>query len=396
MTSSGIAHLVQEAKVDVFKIPNFLQNVGDEDYRRKVLQRVGLANEAKSLANALLMDAEEGYEQKTINFGQLPEILRLYLQIAAGAADIPATRLLGQSPTGLSATGESDLVNYYDRLASDQNVTLRPRLDRLDEVLIRSALGVRPPEVYYEFATLWQMSETEKATVFKTKADAARTIAGTGGTSQPLIPIEALSDALVNALVEDGSLPGLEAAMEEFGGGDEFSQAEAPITDAAPRTLYVSRRLENASEFLAWAGSQGFGETLSPDELHVTIAYSRQPVDWLKVGDPWSVDRDGRVVIEPGGARLVETLGDKGAVVLLFSSSTLSYRHEEIKRAGASWDHPDYQPHVTITYQGQGVDLSAVEPYRGKLIFGPERFEEVDDDWTRRLKSGAPAGETFA
>lgn len=217
LAAGGIAQLLQEAKVDVFKIPNFMANVGDEAYRTKVLERVSLAQQSKSIVNGLLMDAEEEWSQKQISFSQLPEVLRLYLQIAAGAADIPATRLLGQSPDGLNATGEGDLRNYYDRLASEQEVYLRPRLERLDEVLIRSALGNRPPEVHFAFAPLWQISEKEKADIFKTKADGARALAGTGGASPSLMPVEALSDALVNAFIEDGSLPGLEAAIDEYG-----------------------------------------------------------------------------------------------------------------------------------------------------------------------------------
>jgi phage-related protein (TIGR01555 family) len=216
-TIAGIANLVMEAKVDVYRIPDFMANVGDAAYRAKVLERVRLGQIGKSTVNGLLMDKDEEYEQKTVSFGQLPEILDRYLQIAAGAADIPATRLLGQSPAGMNATGESDLRNYYDRLAADQELMLRPALAVLDECLIRSALGARPPEVHYAFAPLWQISETEKATIFKTKADAARAIAGTGGASPALMPIEALSDALVNSLVEDGILPGLEAAIDEYG-----------------------------------------------------------------------------------------------------------------------------------------------------------------------------------
>lgn len=238
LAAGGIAQLLQEAKVDVFKIPNFMANVGDEAYRQKVLDRVALAQQSKSIVNGLLMDSEEEWSQKQINFAQLPEVLRLYLQIAAGAADIPATRLLGQSPDGMNATGESDLRNYYDRLAAEQEVYLRPRLERLDEVLIRSALGSRPPEVHFAFAPLWQISEKERADIFKTKADAARTIAGTGGTSLPLMPIEALSDALVNSFVEDGILPGLETAMEEYGRlseqDDDPADEEAALVPELP------------------------------------------------------------------------------------------------------------------------------------------------------------------
>lgn len=56
----------------------------------------------------------------------------------------------------------------------------------------------------------------KKADVFKTKADAARANAGSSG-QQALMPIDALSDALVNTFIEDGSLPGLQAAIDEYG-----------------------------------------------------------------------------------------------------------------------------------------------------------------------------------
>ncbi len=362
--------------------------------------RLSLANQGKSISNALVMDAEEEWDQKQISFAQLPEVLQLYLQIAAGAADIPVTRLLGQSPAGMNSTGESDVRNYYDRLAAEQEVHLRPRLEKLDEVLIPSALGSRPAEIHFTFAPLWQISEKERADIFKIKADGARALAGNGGTSEPLMPIEALSDALVNTFIEDGSLPGLEAAIELYGKlseqeedeGDEEAALAPPVVpvaanDAEPRTLYVQRKLLNAADFIAWAKSQGFTTTTPADDLHVTVAFSRARVDWMKAGEAWTGDKDGKLTVNPGGARLVEQLGDKGAVVLLFNSSELAWRHEAIRRdAGASWDWPEYQPHVTITYSGGDLDLSKVEPYRGKLVFGPEIFEEINEDWTSRLR----------
>lgn len=76
------------------------------------------------------------------------------------------------------------------------------------------------------------------------------------------------------------------------------------------------------------------------------------------------------------GKRAVERF-DGGAVVLRLDSPELQRRWRELRDAGASWDYPDYRPHVTITYDGDGVDLDAVEPYAGPLIFGPEEFAEV-------------------
>lgn len=72
----------------------------------------------------------------------------------------------------------------------------------------------------------------------------------------------------------------------------------------------------------------------------------------------------------------------KDATVLLFNSSALSWRHQNMISQGASSDYPDYAPHVTISYSvPEGFDFSKVEPYQGELVFGPEIFAEVDEDW---------------
>jgi phage-related protein (TIGR01555 family) len=105
--------MVFEAKVDIIKLPNFMASLGDERYKSKILERYTLANMAKGINGMLLLDSEEEYETKSASFAQLPEVLDRFLQIVSGAADIPATRLLGQSPAGMNATGESDLRNYY-------------------------------------------------------------------------------------------------------------------------------------------------------------------------------------------------------------------------------------------------------------------------------------------
>jgi phage-related protein (TIGR01555 family) len=397
--SANINSLIYEANVDVVSIEGLaeiLKMAGGEDKVRDLLK---LNLDAKSNLRALVLDAKNTYARKAVSFASLPDLMDRFDQHAAGAADIPMTRFMGMSPGGLNSAGESDLRNYYDRVSAGQTLEMGPALTRLDEALIRSATGQRDAAIHYDWNPLWQLSETEKATVFKTKADAARTIAGTGGTSEPLMPLEALSDALVNELVEDGTLAGLEGAIKKYGtlseqdddGDDEIDALPAPnkpviTADAAPRTLYVSRKLINAAEFIAWAKAQGFETTTPAGDLHVTVAFSRTPVDWMKAGETWNNDQDGRITVAPGGARLVEKLGDKGAVVLLFGSSELSWRHEAIKReAGASWDFPEYQPHVTITYAGGDIDLTKVEPYRGKLVFGPEIFAELDEDWSSKL-----------
>lgn len=397
-SQAHVAALIPEAKADVIYIPGlsgFLQNATTT---KALTDRFTYANTIKSMFNMVLLegdgkDAGEKWEQKQINFSQLPELMRQFLQIAAAAADIPITRLMGESPGGMNSTGSSDLKNYYDNIAARQRTELSPALHRLDEVIIRSATGKRDPSTYYEWASLWGLSDTEKATIFKMKADAARALAGSAAGA--LLPVEALSDALVNAFVEDGSLPGLEAAIDEYGKLSEQEPSEEEIAaaaansnepaptqrqaanDAEPRTLYVRRDVVNASEIAAWAEGQGITDIV-PD-LHVTIVYSRTPLDWIKAGNAgeWGSENGGKITIAPGGPRVVEPLGNMSAV-LMFASSQLCWRHEEIVRAGASHDFEDYQPHISLTKAT--VDLTKIEPYRGKIVLGPEVFEEVKED----------------
>lgn len=211
-----VAALLPEAKLDVIKVPGLSQHLRTEQSTTELTRRFGYANTMKSMFSMLLLEGDgqtgESWEQKQINFTQFPELLRLFLQVAAGAADIPVTRLLGESPAGLNATGDSDIRNYYDNISARQEVELRPALSRLDEVLIRSSLGTRPPEIYYEWSPLWQLSAKEKAEVNKMNAEAAERDANMG-----LIPPPALARARTNQLIENGVYPGLEAALDEYG-----------------------------------------------------------------------------------------------------------------------------------------------------------------------------------
>ena len=141
--------------------------------------------------------------------------------------------------------------------------------------------------------------------------------------------------------------------------------------DALPRTMYVKRPVKNAADIIRWAKSQGFKDILPADKLHVTIAWSDQSVDWMKMGEAWEEE----LVINAGGPRLLETLGT--AQVLLFVSSSLTYRHESFADRGASWRHAEYQPHISITYTGEMPE--GAKPYVGKIVLGPEEFKEVDD-----------------
>ncbi|WP_336958678.1 phage portal protein family protein [Sphingobium aquiterrae] len=156
-----------------------------------------------------------------------------------------------------------------------------------------------------------------------------------------------------------------------------------------PRPLYVFRPLLNASEVLDWAREQGFTSTMPAEELHTTVTYSKRPVNWFAMGQFGS--NYGELIVGPGGPRLVEQLGSEGAIALLFQSPDLQWRHREMVEAGASWDYRSYIPHITLTYEGADLDLAAIQPYQGRLVFGPETFEAIQDGWHETIAEAKPA-----
>jgi phage-related protein (TIGR01555 family) len=493
VTSGAVAALVNESKIDVVKIPRFMELVGTEQYRSLLTERFALAARTKSFVNTLILDKEEEWSRISANFAGLPDILKLYLLISCSAFDIPSTRFLGQSAVGLNATGEGDLRNYYDSLSSFQTTDLTPAISKLDDVLIRSALGSRDPSLYYNWNSLWELDEVQRADINLKKATTFKI-----DVDSNMVDAEVLRQARENQLVEDGVYPGLDIILEEEGtddvdeGDDDTSATfaktkadepamegavpevpvqnaalngaqitslmeivravtaeelppeaatalirigfpdvdtgliqtmisaaesfepkekpippalaagagvppdadnvvpfpkkpavakaaeEAAIADAAPRTLYVYRKLLNAKAVLKHFEDQGMKNLEPAEEMHVTVMFTRTPVDWMKMGEPsYSMDPNGEMTVPAGGPRVVERLGPKGAVVLHFASMDLCCRHESMKHRGAEYDWPEYQPHVTVAYDLEFA--GNVRPWQGPLEFGPETFEEVRD-----------------
>ncbi|BEV00086.1 DUF1073 domain-containing protein [Novosphingobium olei] len=416
----AFASLLHKARLTRVGIPNLTDLVSTADGEKALSSRLGTIALAESMFNVAIYDAGNGdgpaekIDDVAYNFAGAKDILNAFAEFVSAISDIPATRLLGRAPEGMNASGDSQQRDWSKKVRAMQTLDLGPCLDRLDTYLVPSALGATQLDASYAFAPLDVETDKERADRFYTQMQAAEKLAGLNA-----MPEEAFNRGVQSLMIAEGYLPELESALSEipederYGispdpslgdpnadpsapkGGDPVISAPggssngplAAANDAAPRTLYVQRKLLNAGELIDWAKAQGFETTAPADQLHVTVAYSRQPVDWMKVGQDWHGDETGKLTVPAGGARLVEPLGDKRAVVLLFSSSALSWRHEAIKEAGASFDFEQYQPHVTITYNApEGLDLASVEPYRGKLEFGPEIFEEINEGWASNLE----------
>jgi phage-related protein (TIGR01555 family) len=172
--TQGAAQLVFKAYLRTLKIEGL----------RKILAAGGPAEAAlvknvdwirkfQSSEGLTLLDAADDFQATTYNFAGLDDLLLQFGQQLSGATEIPLVRLFGQSPQGMSATGESDVRNYYDSINAKQERMLRPGMTRVLDVLHRSVTGDAPPADFnFKFNPLWQMTEDQKATTAKTVTEA--------------------------------------------------------------------------------------------------------------------------------------------------------------------------------------------------------------------------------
>lgn len=356
-----------------------------------VQKRLQLLDLSRSILNTMVIDADgEAYSKSTSTLSGIEGVLDRFLEQLSMASGIPVAKLAGRSAGGLNSSGDNDLKNYYDMLAAERHRVAGPLVERLVSLVYRSSEGptggTEPENWSIEWNPFFQLTDVEEADLRKKIADTdkiyldsrvlspaevANSRFGRGEWSMETEIDESEERATFGSMAEE-QISLIEAQKTPPAEEDQIgSQSSEDRADAAPRTLYVSRRLINAADVLRWARGQGIKGLESAKDLHVTIAYSRTPVDWMKIGASWEAE----LKLPAGGPRLVESLGDATAV-LLFSSSELQWRNRSIQGAGASWDYPEYQPHVTLSYEA-GQDLSNVEPYNGELVFGPEIFEEI-------------------
>ena len=170
--TGGVASMIFEAKVDILSMAGLADQLAMDNGAAKVTTRLLAAMTMKSFNRTLVIDKDtESYEQKQMQFGSLDKIVQNFVIDLCGACDIPATRLFGQSPAGLSATGESDIRNYYDHVSARQETNLRPQLTRLYDILVRSALGSMPDDFQISFEPLWQTTDKERAEIDKLRAE---------------------------------------------------------------------------------------------------------------------------------------------------------------------------------------------------------------------------------
>lgn len=227
-TQQGAFHLVNMASCLLIEAENIRTLQATDNPALAKLQEI---IEQISLYRGAIVDAKGAkISQHSASFGSVPELVMTFAQLLSAASDIPATRFLGQAPGGLNATGESDLENYYNMIAAFVQSSVMPVERQCLDWIGANLWGwetwaAKSRDLELHYPPLWNLSETDKATVDNTYATLLKGLYDSGIIDAENVVNELLERKIFITEVEAAEF--LEDAPSPppspFGGGDAAS-----------------------------------------------------------------------------------------------------------------------------------------------------------------------------
>jgi phage-related protein (TIGR01555 family) len=154
-TQDVLYEILDESKVDVYKINGLAQKLMQSGGTAKITQRVQAANEIKNYVNALVLDSQEDYEQKSMSFAGLAEVMNQNRMGVSAAFRIPMAKLFGEAASGFSS-GEDTLQNYNAMVESEIRAPLKPVIRKLLKITMAHVLGY-VPSFTFDFPSLREL-----------------------------------------------------------------------------------------------------------------------------------------------------------------------------------------------------------------------------------------------
>lgn len=162
-----LAHIITDANQGVFKMAGLIDALA-ADEANLIQTRMELLDMSRSALRSVVLDAEgEEFSRQNFSWAGIEKPFELLMYRLSLAARVPVSILMGRSPAGLNATGESDFRSFYGQVEAYQEFQVAPFLERIVRLLLLSKDGPtagREPENWkIEFPSLWTMTPTEKA-----------------------------------------------------------------------------------------------------------------------------------------------------------------------------------------------------------------------------------------
>ena len=168
-TRNVIYELLEEAKVDIYQLKGFTAQLASPTGTALTQKRIQLSNQIKNFNNALVMDKEDGYEMKQLDFGGLSDMMKENRMGIASALRMPMSKLFGIPSTGLGSSGEDDIENYNGMVESEVRQPMKQVIRKVLKIASRH-LFHDDLDINFRFKPMRTLSATEEETIKASKS----------------------------------------------------------------------------------------------------------------------------------------------------------------------------------------------------------------------------------
>lgn len=158
--------VLDEFKIDVYKIRGLVNTLMSPQGFEKVFRQVQLTNYQKNFQNALVIDKEDEWDHKQLSFAGLAEMMQqIRMQVAADMC-MPITKLFGTSTSGgLGNTDQNDMENYNSMVESQVRDKAKYDILRICEIKCQKLFGFIPDDLSISFKPLRVLSAEQEENV---------------------------------------------------------------------------------------------------------------------------------------------------------------------------------------------------------------------------------------
>lgn len=163
--------MMTDASQGVFTMKGLLGMIAG-GMRQQLETRAVMLDMGRSVARSVFLDADAGesFTKVATQFAGVSDQLTQAAKRLAAATGIPVLILMGETPSGLNASGDANVRLWYDSIHAQQKKTVVPHLRRIYK-MIGQSLGYQGQKYDVEAKPLWQETPKEKIDRRKVQAD---------------------------------------------------------------------------------------------------------------------------------------------------------------------------------------------------------------------------------
>jgi phage-related protein (TIGR01555 family) len=184
MSFQSLAHLLGDANQGVFKMKGLMDALAANE-PSLIQARMQLLDMGRSDVRSVVLDEDgEDFTRQNFNWSGIKDPYTMMMLRLSSAARMPVTIMMSQSPSGMDATGESDIRWFYDQTESHRGSYLEPKLEdiiRLVTLAKDGPTGGTELENYtLYFPSLWQPTQKEEAEIYELNSRGDKNYTETG------------------------------------------------------------------------------------------------------------------------------------------------------------------------------------------------------------------------